>query len=1233
MPLLASDQSEAVDAPLGHFPAAPKPVPQPEGTPGDEAYHTLNPLQPEFLERASAALRMGTPDVQAISEGVQGLFEPQTSGAPQPGYDFLNYIPPGFLHQYGSRYADTVNPAQAQKLTEKIREEQADQAVLARSGWLGHASLFAAGAVDPVNLAAMALVPEAAPTRLGNMMRWGLTNAVVTGGQEAIRQGEQATAAPGEALFNVSANAILGGLLGSLAPKVPRGTFAKLAEDLHADLHPAPAEPLKAVEPGTGIDLPKGPETLLPKRSALVAVTEGPVPEAPPGRPEPRYVAPRPEPPSPPRPGFTPEIEPQRMSLTEAIAVTKGTSAEAHGLSFNEAIAQGLDPADLTAARFGSRRVFTKGGASFDEMAEALHQHGYPVQDEAGNYSPNALLDAIDKELRGKRQYSTAADDYLEALAEHEHATAHPEEPRAPYEAELERDARMLESKEAEHALPGEPAYVNPETESTMGAAAARGPTAERLTTGRGAQAYTATVGRMAVAGRLIRATSVKARQLLTELANIPGTLEQNYAGVASANPIERLLWRYDGLHVTGMKARRAAYGEYVERVKSAGQTPMARRDFMEEVAKSMRRGDTHAVAEVAKAAKWTREHIFEPLFQRAKQGGMLPEQGRLFAESYLTRLYDTQKIRENFGGWIDRLRQGFIKQGVDPAEATDLAHAASRNVQGAERGTMDWHALDGVVPQSGRMKGRTLSMPDEWLEPFLSNDIDHLSHSYLRSMAPEVEITERFGSRDLKDQFGEITDEYAHMIEQARAAGDNSKMAALDAERTSVIKQLSAVRDRLYGIYGAPKDPGAFFVRAGRMLRFENVLRLLGAATLAHFPDLANVISRYGTGNTFAAMAKLATSLQASKMAMREAQRMGAAIDMTMNISASLLGDYGTHSRYLEQRVMGQLTRAFTIGTGETPLITLVQGLASTMAQHEILKVADKVAAGGVLTKNLAAKLAAAGLDTGMLERISGASAQHTRNINGLNFGMSETWADQKAAQAFESAVLREAHGVTLRPGVGDTPLFMSTEWGKLIAQFKTFAFAASRVVGTPVLQGIAHADARTVEALTALVAMGTLSYVTKQKAAGQPLETNPGRLALEVLDKSNLLGWTGEAIFPSLWLAGFKDLSRWSDRDPYETLLGPSVGTLGELWQHQYPARIANLVTGGASAPGQEELPFRRSDEHFLRRMAWGQNLWYMRRGINAMEDGVGDLFNLPGQSNAEREESRFAGNVSIQ
>lgn len=808
-------------------------------------------------------------------------------------------------------------------------------------------------------------------------------------------------------------------------------------------------------------------------------------------------------------------------------------------------------------------------------------------------------------------------------LATPEELAAHTAEVQKPMAQRLREAAARAEAKLPEPVLEDVPQaisemHVNPNAESTSGAAQVAGPTMAGESFARGAQTLSKTLGKVSPGARLMNSASLKVRQLIQEMANLPETLEKNWKGAATASPIERELWKYDGVHYQGMKARGMAYKAYRERVKATGEAPLNRGQFNQEIAYAMRRGDESMIPEVAGAARRTRALEFEPLKLRAIKAGLLPADVKAEgAMSYLMRQYDHQKITANLNDWLDRLTQGFRNQGVETAEARDIAHKVTRNIQGSERGTMDWKAVDGIVPESGQLKERTLKLPDELLEPYLNNDIDHVAHSYLRSMAPEVEMHERFGSRDMREQLADVRDDYARMIEREIT---NEGKAAIYGKMEADLRDLTAVRDRLYGIFGQPKDPGHFAVRAGRLLRSVNALRLLGAATLAHFPDIANVMMRYGMTKTMAAIGRVLTSKQAFNLTREEAKRMGAGLDMTMNATAAMLGDYATHSQFAEQRIANKLTRGFTIVTGETPLITAVQQLTSTMAQDEIIRAAQQVARGGKkLSPQLSARLAGAGLDRDMLTRIAAEHQRYGAKIQGLEFGMSDKWTDQEASRVFESAILRDAHSVTLRPGVGDTPLFMSTEWGKALRQFTTFGFAAQRSVVNPLMQGLAHGDPRAAQALLALTAMGTLSYMSKQTAAGQPIEPwNSPRFALEVLDKSNLMGWTADLVFPALWMLGFKNLSRWSDRDPVETIGGPAVGTVFSTYAKQLPAKA--LASAGVGAE-ESQKGLNRSDMHFIRRLMPGQNLWYLRSHINSLEDAIGDSFDLPGKSNADR------------
>ena len=108
--------------------------------------------------------------------------------------------------------------------------------------------------------------------------------------------------------------------------------------------------------------------------------------------------------------GATPEaIAPRNYATSDASqdSILQWLAKNPRGIDSTEAQAQGLDPSQFgtSDAMVGIKRAFRRGGMSFDQAAEALHQAGYPVSDELG-YSPNVLLDAIDSELRGNPVYS-----------------------------------------------------------------------------------------------------------------------------------------------------------------------------------------------------------------------------------------------------------------------------------------------------------------------------------------------------------------------------------------------------------------------------------------------------------------------------------------------------------------------------------------------------------------------------------------------------------------------------------------------------------------------------------------------------------------------------------------------------------------------------------------------------------------------------------------------------------
>jgi hypothetical protein len=1187
------------------------------------------------------------------------LTNPKPDEPAKPGFDPEVSVPKG-AEDHASIFANATGPADIAWREQQYQREQLSNRIIQSHGGWGLAAEMAGGLTDPIALASMA-VPVGGATRLIQAGKLALVSGATTAVQEAAMQSLEVSRTAKDSALNIGAGTVLGGVLGAaIRPHVPARTFESMADTAHEELHGDGGE--KVLGPIDGqqriipeVDVARPADVSTPRSKQMLDEFHEKYPEpAPVGFAGQRVGKANVDIATDPFDANTAHLE---MLKADETGKGVGTAAlkEVTDLADKHGVTMELNAVPQEGGPDRAKLMDIYGKQGFESVPEKGEGAMIRAPTEQPKVSPDQRISAAEAKVK-------AVDDYIGKLTPEQQAAwdkrggTQGAKDKAQAElkaAQIQKDfvlpevgkgdawggwkpatseelathtkgakasmsQRLKETapKGVEAPVTGE-MHVNPEAESTAGAAAVSNPTMRGESIARGAGTLSNTVGRVSPGARLMNSPSIESRKLIQEMANLPETLTKNYEGKATSSPIERELWKYDGVHNQGMTARGNQYRIYRERIAGENGKPMVRGEFNQEISKAMRRGDKHQIPEVAEAARQTRAIEFDPLKARAQKAGLLSEDVQAKgADSYLMRQYDSQKIKENLTDWLQRLKEGFMKQGVDPAEAADIAHQATRNVMGSERGTMDYKVMDDIVPKSGRLKERTLDLPDSLLEPYLNNDIDHVAHSYLRSMAPEVEMTERFGSRDMKDQLSDIHDDYSRMIE--RAPDDKAK-AKLSDQMANDLRDLTAVRDRLYGIYGQPKDPGSFAVRAGRMLRTVNALRLLGAATLAHFPDAANAMMRYGLGNTFATIGKVLTSPEAFTLGKNEAKRMGAALDMSMNATASMLGDYATHSQYAEQRVGQYLARKFTILTGETPLITAVQSLTSTMAQDTLVRTAQKVAGGQAVDKNLLARMASAGIDQDALRGIAEQHEQFGAKVNGLHFGMSDKWADQALASKFESAVLRDAHSVTLRPGVGDTPLFMSTEWGKALRQFTTFGYAAQRSVVNPLMQGLAHGDPRAAQAIFALAGMGTLSYVAKQTAAGQPIEDPmSARFALEVLDKSNLMGWTSDVIFPALWMGGFKSLSRWSDRDPTETIGGPVVGTLFSTYAKQLPGKFAASL---GFPTDDDQKGINRSDLHFIRRLMPGQNLWYARNAINSLEDSIGDAFGLEGKSNADR------------
>jgi hypothetical protein len=213
-----------------------------------------------------------------------------------------------------------------------------------------------------------------------------------------------------------------------------------------------------------------------------------------------------------------------------------------------------------------------------------------------------------------------------------------------------------------------------------------------------------------------------------------------------------------------------------------------------------------------------------------------------------------------------------------------------------------------------------------------------------------------------------------------------------------------------------------------------------------------------------------------------------------------------------------------------------------------------------------------------------------------------SHQWTNREAAQIFETAVVADVDRVIVTPGAGDRPLWMHSQGGKLIGQFKSFAFAASNRV---LLSGLQQRDMAALNGLFMSVALGGVAYGLREYSAGRQVSRKPEKLIVESIDRSGVTGFlfdvnniieksTRGSIGVSA-LTGGGTMSRYTSRGLLGSLLGPTADLIDDS------ARVTGALTSG---------DINDADVRAMRKLIPYQNLFYIRRMLNELEEETAEV-----------------------
>ncbi len=668
-----------------------------------------------------------------------------------------------------------------------------------------------------------------------------------------------------------------------------------------------------------------------------------------------------------------------------------------------------------------------------------------------------------------------------------------------------------------------------------------------------------------------------------------------------------------------------------------------------------------------AEAANLIRDEMLTPILKEAVELGILPKElfespGKLdgrTALGYLMRLYNRPKIRQFRGtdksievpikNW---LRDEFFEATED--ELTKAASDAVDQILHIPLGRVGYEPIE--VSIGGSLHKRALLVPDKLLDPWLITDVRKVLPTYMRGIVPDLELVRAFRVKGVKAKpekgikevkavsiedalaakplIDDINAEFAVKLKELDARVTKEKIKEKEAgklttklgnQRKKANQDVLDMRDMLRGTFRVG-DPEAPWQRSVRSIKHFNHTTIGGGFAVSSVADIANIIGVNGMVRSFrAGLIPLITNWKGFNIARSQLKDFGIGTEFILNRRTQILrdinDDYGIGT--VAERALAGVSAKFSIANLLVPWNASIKQIAGVVVQARILEASarwrdNKI---GLQDKIL---LTSAGIDRPIAIRIAELFDQHgTRQGGGLGLGTikisnTDDWtkAATSTAQAneirrirdtFRRAILNDVETIIVTPGVGDRPTWMSDPEKNVFGQFKSFAFSAT---SRALLMNIQRLDEIAfINWFAHTTALGMLVFYLKSLQARRPLPDDLATWVKEGIDRGGATGFvmdvnnimekvTGGTVGISAVLGG-PTASRYASRNIVGALAGPSIGRLQSFAE----------VT---SALSRRDLT--RGNTKTIRRLAPYNNVFYLSKAFDALEDGANDAFGIP-------------------
>lgn len=666
------------------------------------------------------------------------------------------------------------------------------------------------------------------------------------------------------------------------------------------------------------------------------------------------------------------------------------------------------------------------------------------------------------------------------------------------------------------------------------------------------------------------------------------------------------------------------------------------RKLFNEEVARSLRTGKSD-IPEVKASADFWRKELYDPLKEELVALKLLPEDIEVkTANNYLNRVWDKGKIVSRYDEFVSITSNWLRNKDIDLYEAAKVASTKVAKATGKEKKELeaiiekaefkkgkeleleDYDLIsqqiaqriigspDGRLPYDwqmgstnkgrniektslrGPLRNRTFQIPDELIEDFLDNDIEMLGTRYLQNLAGDIELKRAFDDVNMENEIKNIRDWWSKEILKETNPKKRIKMQnSMEADE----RDIAGMRDRIRGVYGFGQNN--IWTRIASAARDLNYIRLLGGVTVSSLPDVARVFMAEGFGKVFAnGLKPLIANTKTFNVAKAEFRRYGVGIDAIKSGKSKIIADISDYSQ--GDTVIERGLKAAANKFGKLNLLDYwtagIKQLHAITMQTTIFNKLQKGQFDKRLTRLGIDKQSA--LD--MWEQVK----KHGEKVDGVWLTNSKNWDRPDLERMYGAAIRKESDRVIIVPGQ-EKPLFMSSELGKSVGQFRSFILSATQ---RTFIAGLQNQDHNAVGGFISLVGMGAFAYYLKQNIAGRAVSDDPAVWIAEGIEQGGAIGLIGEVsttlekisgntigIRPLLGIE--EPAAKQISRTVPESLLGPTFGSLLNT-----TVAASNAISSG------DELT--DADIRALRRLIPLQNLFFIRKGFDEMEEVVGDL-----------------------